>query len=64
MTTVTNQVPKIPRRDNNENKSVYNFRCNNHIIGSDTVPFISASESMLQQFTSYHQELIDSGQNI
>lgn len=41
--------------------SIYNFKCGNSIISSDTVPLIYDSESILQQFMSY-QEITHLGQ--
>lgn len=42
--------------------SIYNFKCRNSIISSNTVPLIYDSESILQQFMSYHQEITHLGQ--
>lgn len=42
--------------------SIYNFKCSNSIISSDTVPVIYDSEKILQQFMSYQQEITHLGQ--
>lgn len=42
---------------------IYDFRCSRSIISSDGDPLISGSESILQQFRSYHQEITHSGQS-
>lgn len=42
---------------------IYTFRCSRSIISSDGDPLISGSESILQQFRSYHQEITHSGQS-